>query len=314
MPGGLQAVTLDCPDSSELRMFLAVAQAGSLSAAARRLPVSQSTLSRRISRLEQQLGVMLFEKTLAGYRLTAAGHKLMSAAESVAAAEARFVQLVDLIRRRDRPLIRIRSGEWATRAICLDLSHLESAAPGCELALLTQGYIDNDSIEANDIVIQQGPVDRADMVCRHIGKVAYAAFAGRSHRRRPPRVEDDPFQSGTWALWCRMVDRNGVVRLVRERGYPGLGPDARIISCTSVHSILALVQSGDALAFLPLDVGRQADLVQVSGLIQQLEHDYWLSFHAQVRRQKPFVALVRALAANLQRNLCAQGTALPRDA
>ena len=58
------------PDWSLWRSFGAVVEAGSLSAAARKLALSQPTLGRHIESLEQALGIALFERTLSGLKPT----------------------------------------------------------------------------------------------------------------------------------------------------------------------------------------------------------------------------------------------------
>jgi DNA-binding transcriptional LysR family regulator len=63
-------------DLNATRMFVAVVQAGSLSAAATRLGIPLPTLSRRIRDLEQQLKVQLLERSTRGAKLTDAGTRL----------------------------------------------------------------------------------------------------------------------------------------------------------------------------------------------------------------------------------------------
>lgn len=63
-------------DLNATRMFVAVVQAGSLSAAANRLGIPLPTLSRRIRELEQQLKVQLLERSVRGAKLTEAGTRL----------------------------------------------------------------------------------------------------------------------------------------------------------------------------------------------------------------------------------------------
>ena len=70
---------------SDLRYFLAVARSGKLTAAARRLKVEHSTVSRRLAALETALGARLFDKEPDGYKLTADGEKLLPSAESMEA-------------------------------------------------------------------------------------------------------------------------------------------------------------------------------------------------------------------------------------
>jgi DNA-binding transcriptional LysR family regulator len=68
----------------DLKLFLAVHEQGSLSGAARMLKLGQPTLSRRIAELEASVGEALFERQSQGARLTAAGLKLLPAAQSMA--------------------------------------------------------------------------------------------------------------------------------------------------------------------------------------------------------------------------------------
>lgn len=68
----------------DLKLFLAVYEQGSLSGAARALKLGQPTLSRRIAELEEAVGEALFDRQSQGATLTAAGQKLLPAAQSMA--------------------------------------------------------------------------------------------------------------------------------------------------------------------------------------------------------------------------------------
>jgi len=70
----------DSVNWDDLRVFLAVARSGSISNGARLLDLQHSTVSRRMRKLEQDLGVRLFDKVPSGYALTTAGENLMQAA------------------------------------------------------------------------------------------------------------------------------------------------------------------------------------------------------------------------------------------
>ena len=73
-------------DWDDMRIFLAVARADSLSAAGRRLAIDASTVGRRVARLEQALGAKLFVKTPQGYALAPEGERLLPNAEAAEAA------------------------------------------------------------------------------------------------------------------------------------------------------------------------------------------------------------------------------------
>lgn len=77
-----------------LRSFIAVAEDGSLSAAAQRVGVAQPSLSQQILKLEADLGVSLLERSSRGVTLTEAGHVLLDHARSISASVDRAVEAV----------------------------------------------------------------------------------------------------------------------------------------------------------------------------------------------------------------------------
>lgn len=62
---------------NDLRVFLAIAETGSLAGAARQLNNNHSTIFRRLNALEEDLGVRLFERFATGYLLTGAGERML---------------------------------------------------------------------------------------------------------------------------------------------------------------------------------------------------------------------------------------------
>lgn len=70
-------------DWNRTRAFLATAEAGSLSAAARKLELTQPTLSRQVAALEAELGVTLFERIGKRLVLTKAGESLLEYARAM---------------------------------------------------------------------------------------------------------------------------------------------------------------------------------------------------------------------------------------
>jgi LysR family transcriptional regulator, hydrogen peroxide-inducible genes activator len=70
-------------ETHQLRYFLAVAQAGSFTQAARQCNVSQPSLSIQVAKLEDELGGPLFERTRKGGRLTARGETFLPRAKAI---------------------------------------------------------------------------------------------------------------------------------------------------------------------------------------------------------------------------------------
>src|SRR3954447_19027903 len=68
---------IDAMDTRDFNTFATVARLGGMGRAARALNTVQSNVTQRVRRLEESLGVALFERSRAGARLTAAGERLM---------------------------------------------------------------------------------------------------------------------------------------------------------------------------------------------------------------------------------------------
>lgn len=80
---GRDALLRTIPSWDDVRFFLAIRRAGSLSAAAGPLGVTQPTCGRRLAALEASLGLRLFDRTPEGLRLTAGGATLLDAATAM---------------------------------------------------------------------------------------------------------------------------------------------------------------------------------------------------------------------------------------
>ena len=94
-------------DWDQVRVFLAVARAGQLAGAAARLGLDVSTVSRRIDRLEAELGVHLFDRTREGTVATAAAEAMLPAAEDMERGLAQFAAAVDAIETTAEGVVRL---------------------------------------------------------------------------------------------------------------------------------------------------------------------------------------------------------------
>lgn len=77
-------------DWDQVRLFLAVMRGGSLAEAGARLHMDISTVSRRLDRLEESLGVMLFDRARDGTHPTSVAEEMLADAEQMELAVARF--------------------------------------------------------------------------------------------------------------------------------------------------------------------------------------------------------------------------------
>lgn len=85
-PNGGRGAAREQDNWDDYRYFLAVARAGTLSAAAEQIGTEHTTVARHIHALERVLNARLFHKSHVGYALTAAGERLLATAEAIESA------------------------------------------------------------------------------------------------------------------------------------------------------------------------------------------------------------------------------------
>ena len=74
----------------QARYICAIAREGSITAAAKKLYVSQPSLSQMLKQVEGELGVALFDRSVSPFQLTYAGEKYLQAANNILAANERL--------------------------------------------------------------------------------------------------------------------------------------------------------------------------------------------------------------------------------
>ena len=124
-------------DTYQLQVFLAVVQAGSYTAAARRLHLTQPAVSRQIQRLQKQLGVRLFRRVGRGMLPTHAGERLIGTARKILALSQRVEEDLAGLRGEMVGVLRVAgSGAVAWYVLSRLLPAFRLACPGVGFQLL----------------------------------------------------------------------------------------------------------------------------------------------------------------------------------
>ncbi|MBX9462177.1 MAG: LysR family transcriptional regulator [Aquamicrobium sp.] len=158
-------------DIDDLRTFVEVADAGGVSAAARRLGVSKSIVSRRLFRLEAELGAQLLARTTRGAALTEAGaafrdHAARVAAEIDAARE--IIQPTGDLAGRLRVAMPLTFGPTHLAPVLAELArrhprlHIHSSYSDRFVDLIAEGF---------DCAIRVGLLQDSNMVARRVGTI-----------------------------------------------------------------------------------------------------------------------------------------------
>lgn len=185
---------MELPDWTLIRSFLAVAEAGSLSAAARATGVSQPTLGRHIQAIEAALDLTLVTRTAQGQALTEAGQALLPAARAMRAAAA---ELALTARGRAAGIegsVRITASRVVSHVILPPiLARLRAEEPGLQIDLVPSDTTENLLFGEADIALRMYRPTQPDLVARHVGDLPlglYGATAYLDRRGRPGSAGD----------------------------------------------------------------------------------------------------------------------------
>lgn len=172
-------------DWDDLRFFLAIARLRSLSAAARELRVTQSTVGRRLASLESGLGARLLHRTPEGYVPTLAGEAILGQAERVEA-EVRAVERT--VGGRDAQLegvVRVTAVDTlASHVLVPCFAALQAGSPEIALELVADVRHLSLAMREADIAVRLAAFEGHDLVTRRIGTLAFGLYASPAYLER----------------------------------------------------------------------------------------------------------------------------------
>ena len=280
-------------DWDDLRVFLAVARAGRVAAAARALEVEHSTISRRLAVLEANLGAPLFYRTAGGYQLTAEGERALAAAETM---ERGAFALENKIREPAGAIAgRVRLAmldEFASHWLAHHLPAFRARYPELELQILVGIQpLDLTRGEA-ELAIRVPRPRQPGLSAVKLARAAVGLYASRAWLGGK-RLRIDASSRGLDLL----VYAPAYHRLQSAAWFQPVLESSRIVLTTnSTHLLLAAARAGAGIAALiRFMAASYDDLVSVSDDLSA--DDVWLVTHPEFRRDPK----VRATAEFLRR-------------
>ncbi len=176
-------------DWNRVRAFLATAQEGSLSAAARALGLTQPTLGRQVAALEEELGVVLFERVGRGLTLTPSWQALLTHARGMAEAASGFSLAATGQSQAVGGLVRITASDvYATHVLPPLIARLRQAAPLIEIDVVAANEISDLQHREADIAIRHVRSEEPELIARLIAEAQAHFYAATSYLDRRGRV------------------------------------------------------------------------------------------------------------------------------
>lgn len=287
-------VCMKSMDWNHIRAFYATAVAGSLSAAARQLGLTQPTLSRQVVALEADLGVTLFERRGRKLVLTETGAELLDrirvmgdAADTLVLAASGRTQEIG-----GRVCISA-TDTFAAYVLPRIVARIRLEAPQIVIAIAASNAISDLHRGEADIAVRNVRPDRTGLVGRHIRDTEAGFFASEEWvaRNGMPKGPADLANSSLMGF----EDPQYAV-ILRELGIPIAREDFRIVSESS-SVIWEMVKRGMGIAVMIRDVAqRTPGVVNVLPDMAPIPVPIWLVTHQELETS-PRIRLVQTIMA-----------------
>lgn len=277
-------------DWDKLRIFHAVAEAGSFTHAGEQLNLSQSAVSRQISGLEESLSVPLFHRHARGLILTEQGELLYRTAHEVFGKLAMIeAQLTESKDRPKGPLKVTTTVAFGSTWLAPRIRDFMDLYPEIELHLIMADRELDLSMREADVAVRMTPPRQADLIQRHLITVHVQAYASPDYlKRHGPvnSVEDlDRHRIIVYGEDERppVPDANWLLHIGRR----GSGPRKPALCLNNVYGILQAVMAGSGIAALPeFMVDKQSDLVRVLPEVEGPQIDSYFVYSEELRSTK----------------------------
>ncbi|WP_299620633.1 LysR family transcriptional regulator [uncultured Tateyamaria sp.] len=181
-------------DWNRMRAFLATAEEGSLSGAARHLGLTQPTLGRQVAALEEELGLALFQRTTRAMQLTDAGRDLLNEARNMGEAATRIALMAQGRAQSLDGVIKVTASDMMSAYVLPDIMmRLRSMAPNLRVDVVAANDIRDILKREADIAIRHVRPEQPDLIARLVKDATGHLYASKDYiaaRGAPETVED----------------------------------------------------------------------------------------------------------------------------
>jgi DNA-binding transcriptional LysR family regulator len=286
-------------DWNRARAFLVTAEEGSLSAAARALGMTQPTLGRQVSALEQELGVVLFERAGKGLVLTPSGLELLEQVRAMGNAATQVSLTASGQTQSVEGNVCISASEvYAAYVLPPVIAKLRNIAPNIQVEIVASNEASDLRRREADIALRNFQPSQPDLIAKKLKDMSarlYAAVSYLEQIGRPKSPEDleqaDFIGFDTSDRFIGVL--NGMGLNVSKSNFPLL---------TASHTTQwELVKQGLGIGIMPDEIGDAESLVQqVLPGLAPVVFPVWLTTHRELRNSRRIRIVFDLLAEELK--------------
>lgn len=288
-------------DWNRARAFLVTAEEGSLSAAARALGMTQPTLGRQVDALEEELGIVLFERAGRGLILTPSGLELLdhvrqmgNAASQVSLAASGQSQVIE-------GTIRITASEIeAVTLLPPIIARIRREAPGIDIEVLASNISADLLRREADIAIRSFRPTEPELIARKIRDGTVRLFASTEFLNqlgRPATLES--------INRADFIGYEPAGFFLETMNRLGLSISKSNLKVATANSLLhwELVKQGVGISILPEQLGDPEPGVErvLEDRIEAMSIPIWLTTHRELNTSRRVRVVFDILAEELAR-------------
>lgn len=274
-----------------LRIFLAIARAGQILAAAKGLHLNHATVARRLDQLEEDLDTKLFERRTTGTVLTPAGEKLLARAERM---ESELLQ-ADAAAASSTVGGTVRVGApdgFGTFHLAPSLAKLANAQPGLTIQLVPLPRTFSLSRREADIIITIERPKMGRAIIKKLTDYSLSVYAAKSHVKRQGIIQSTDDLAGRLFItyveditYSRALDYTAELARLMPRHY----------ECGSVIAQMEAVRAGEGIGILhDYAASHYPELVRILPQMR-FTRTYWLMSHPDTHDTARVSAVYRAI-------------------
>ncbi len=280
-------------DWDKLRVFHAVADAGSFTHAGDTLNLSQSAVSRQVSALEQSLGTPLFHRHARGLMLTEQGETLYETAHSVFAQLAKVQTQLAENKERPQGALKISSTvAFGSVFLASRMKEFVNRYPDIDVSLVLADTEVDLSMREADVAIRMTPPTQPDLVQRHLMTLRYRVYAAPEYLQQHGMPKSPKYLDNHRIVVYGDDARPPAANLnwLLDEGGKGIRREP-VLRVNSIYGILRAVQSGLGIGALPEYMGRElGSLVEVLPELRGPELDMFFVYPEELRDSARIVA------------------------
>jgi DNA-binding transcriptional LysR family regulator len=285
-------------DWDDVRVLLALLRAKNLHDAGARLGIDASTVSRRLSSLEEKIDARLFTRTRDGLQATAAAERLRSHAENM---EAEAAALLQATRAGEKTsgIVRVATTEAFARMLVTEgLLNVRTQHPDLVIELLSGNHpVDLARGEA-DIALRLAALRQPALRARCVATMGVALFAAPAYLRARGQVRTVAALRGHDVLLP-----TGELSRLPEARWLGSRPSVHVVfRSNSMPALVAAAMAGHGLVPLPLGWGDSEPTLERAFVLEAVpSRKVWLVTHESARDRPAVEVVAREVASILSR-------------